>query len=66
MSWCSLLEITSRDQVSELSSATMVIQMTVVADLIRSEDELSLLPNYTAGNCPACRFLRVHMGHKRL
>ena len=33
-----LLEVTPRDQGSELSSATMIPQMTVVADLTRSED----------------------------
>ena len=35
-----VLEVTPRDQGSELSSATMILQMTVVADLTRSEDEL--------------------------
>ena len=38
-----VLEVTPRDQGSELSSATMIPQMTMVADLTRSEDELSLV-----------------------
>ena len=35
-----VVETTSRDQGSELSSSTMIPQMTVVADVTRSEDWL--------------------------
>ena len=62
MSWRSLLtvlEVTPRDQGSELSSATMIPQMTVVADLTRSEDELSLKPGYAVGDCHARRLPSV-------
>ena len=41
-----VFETTSRNQGSELSGATMIPQITVVADLTRSEDLLSLKPGY--------------------
>ena len=48
-----VLETTSRDQGSELSSAAMIPHMTVVADLTRHEDWLSLKPGYAVGDCHA-------------
>jgi hypothetical protein len=47
--------MTPRNQRSELSSATMIPQMTVVADLTRSEDWLSLKPGDAVGDCHARR-----------
>ena len=41
-----VLEITCRDQSSELSSSIMIPQKTVVADLTRSEDGLTLMTEY--------------------
>ena len=38
-------ETTSQNQVSEPSNATMIPQMTMAADLTRSEDLLSLKPS---------------------
>ena len=37
----------------------MIPQMTVVADLTRSEDELSLKPGYAVGDCHARRLPSV-------
>ena len=45
-------ETTSRRQGSELSNAMMIPQMTLVVDLTRSEDSLSVKPGY-AGDCHA-------------
>ena len=39
----------SRNQGSELSSATIVLQGNVVADITRSEDKLNLIPGNAAG-----------------
>ena len=44
----------------------MIPQMTVVADLTQSEDELTLIADYAMGNCHTCRRSNVHMRHKRL
>ena len=55
LAYFTVLEVTPRDQGSELSSATMIPQMTVVADLTRSEEELSLKPGYAVGDCHARR-----------
>ena len=52
--------VTSRDQGSELPGATMIPQMTVVADLTRSEDWLSLKPGDAVGDCHARRLPSVH------
>ena len=38
----------------------MIPQRTVVADLTRSEDELSLKPGYAVGDCHARRLPSVH------
>ena len=38
----------------------MIPQMTVVADLTRSEDLLSLKPGYAVGDCHAPRLPSVH------
>ena len=54
------LRVTPRNQGSELSSATMIPQMTVVADLTSSEDLLSLKPGYAVGDCHARRLPGVH------
>ena len=51
--------VTPRDQGSELSSATMIPQMTVLADLTRSED-WSLKPGYAVGDCHARWLPSVH------
>ena len=59
-------KITSRNQGSELSNATMIPQMTVVVDLICSTDELSLAPDDAVLDCHACRLPSVLLGHKRL
>ena len=61
MSWRSLLasQVTPWNQGSELSSATRIPQMTVVADLTRSEDELSLKPGDAVGDCHARRLPSV-------
>ena len=48
---CRVLEMTSLDQSSELSSSMMIPQMTVIADLTCSE--LSLIPDHPVGNCQA-------------
>ena len=55
-----VLETTSRSQGSELSSATMIPQMAVVADLTRSGDELSLKPGDAVGDCHARTLPHVH------
>ena len=55
-----VLEVTPRNQGSELSSATMIPQMTVVVDLTRSEDWLSLKPGDAVGDCHAHRLPSVH------
>ena len=55
-----VLETTSRNQGSELSSSTMIPQMTVVADLTHSKDKPSLKPGYAVGDCHACRPPSVH------
>ena len=60
------LWIMSQNQGSELSSSMMIPQMTVVADLTRSEDELSLTADYAVGKCHARRLPREHLRHKRL
>ena len=63
MSWRSLLtvlEVTPWDQGSELSSATVIPQMTVIADLTRSEDWLSLKPGCAVGDCHARRLPSGH------
>ena len=39
---------------------TMIPQVTVVADLTRSEDLLSLKPGYAVGDCHTCRLPSVH------
>ena len=44
------------------SSATMIPQMTVVADLTHSEDELSLKPGYAVGDCHALSGPRQNEG----
>ena len=45
-----VLQRTSRNQGSELSSATMIPQMTVVAGLTHSKEELSMKPAYAVGD----------------
>ena len=55
-----VLDTRSRKEGSELSGATMIPQMTVVADLTRSEDLLSLKPGYAVGDCHAHRRPSVH------
>ena len=55
-----VLDTRSRKQGSELSGATMIPQMTAVADLTRSEDLLSLKPGYAVGDCHAHRRPSVH------
>ena len=54
-----VLETTSRNQGSELSAATTIPQMTVVADLTCSEDWLSLIPGDAVGDCHAHRLPNV-------
>ena len=61
-----VLEITSRAQGSELCSSTIIPQMTVVADLTCSEDELSLISDSAVGKCHALRLPCVHMRHTSL
>ena len=46
-----VLDTTSRNQGSKPSGATMIPKMTVVADLTRSADSLSLKPGYAVGDC---------------
>jgi hypothetical protein len=62
MSRRSLLTVwySRQPQGSELSSSMMIPQMTVVADLTRSEDWLSLKPGYAVGDCHARRLPSVH------
>ena len=48
------------NQGSGLSSATMIPQMTVVVDLTRSGDLLSLKPGYAVGDCHARKLPSVH------
>ena len=50
-----VLEITPWDHGSELSSAMMTPQTTVVADLTRRGDLLSLKPRDAVGDCHARR-----------
>jgi hypothetical protein len=47
-----VLKTTPWDQGSELSSASMIPQMTVVADLMRSGDDLTLKPGYKPQRTP--------------
>ena len=54
-----VLETTSRNQSSELSSATMIPQVTVGADLTRSEDWLRLKPGDAVGDRHARRLPSV-------
>ena len=44
----------------------MILQITVVADLIRSEDAPTLIPEYAVENCHPLRLPRVHSRHKKL
>ena len=55
-----VLETTSQNQGSELSNSTMIPPMTVVADLKRSEDSLSLKPGHEVGDCHARAGSRNH------
>ena len=64
---CMVLETTSRNQSSELSSSTMIPQMTVVANLTRSEDSLSLKPGSAVEDyCQAHRPPSVHQAQKTI
>ena len=51
-------------QGSKPSTCTMILQMTVVVDLTRSEEELPLVPDYAAGNRHTRRLPSVNMRHK--
>ena len=44
-------KISSRNQGSKLSNATMISQITVAADVTHSEDPLSLKRGYAVGDC---------------
>ena len=56
---CLVLKTTSRDQGSEPSNATIIPQMTVVAELTCSEDWLSSKPGFAVGDCHALKLSRV-------
>ena len=50
-----VLNVPCRNQGSELSTSTMILQMTVVVDLTQIEDYLGLKPGYAVGDCHALR-----------
>jgi hypothetical protein len=55
-----VLKTTSGNQGSGPPSSTTFPQMTVAADLTRSEDDLSLIPGDAVGDCHARRPPNVH------
>ena len=55
----------SQNQASELSSAAIVPQGDVVADITRSEDKLNLIPGNAAGTATTQRHPSVLLEHKK-